>query len=96
VFKLPSYAKLLTDYFSDPTTDTKTSETGFPYCVWKRYRGMATRFVAHFKKDLSNSVCDKEAEGLVNALLNAGKITIPFWEGHLLFSFSLFEKKRDL
>jgi len=74
VFKLPSYAKLLTDYFSDPSTDTKTSETGFPYCVWKKYRVMATRFVAHFKKDLSNAVCEKEAEGLVNALLNAGTI----------------------
>ena len=71
--KFDKIPKILTDYFTDPSTCRQSNETGFPFCTWKNYCYLADEFVNYFSKQISTEVCEEEAMVLVDALLREGQ-----------------------
>jgi hypothetical protein len=91
--KLPSFSKLICDYFNEKATPISSDDVDFPYCVWAGYRDLADRFVDHFSSDLALPICQAEAEMLVNALLTAGIISnldIHYLISHLILLITFF------
>ena len=85
--QLPMFSKIIADCFKSESAPKHSDEIFFPYCVWQGYRGLADRFVGHFKRDLALPVCQAEAEMLVNALLTAGTVTLT--PRQLVYHFNL-------
>ena len=71
--KFESFTRILAEYFSDPRTCLLNRETGFPFCMWKKYCSLADEFVNFFCNQVALEVCEEEAMVLVNAFIGEGQ-----------------------